>query len=37
MLPVPPCSVSPNNRLQGTVMDKVPKHVRRCATAEPER
>jgi hypothetical protein len=27
----------PNNRLQRTVMDKVPRHVRRRAAAEPER
>jgi hypothetical protein len=27
----------PNNRLQRTVMDKVPRHIRQRAAAEPER
>jgi hypothetical protein len=30
-------TVPANNRLQRTVMDKVPRHVRQRATAEPER
>jgi hypothetical protein len=30
-------TVPANNRLQRTVMDKVPGHVRQRAAAEPER
>jgi hypothetical protein len=30
-------TVPANNRLQRTVMDKVPRHVRQRAAAEPER
>jgi hypothetical protein len=30
-------AVPANNRLQRTVMDKVPRHVGRRAAAEPER
>jgi len=30
-------AASANNRLQRTVMDKVPRHVGRRAAAEPER
>ena len=30
-------AVPANNRLQRTVMDKVPKHIRQRAAAEPER
>jgi hypothetical protein len=30
-------TVPANNRLQRTVMDKVPRHKRRRAAAEPER
>jgi len=30
-------AVLANNRLQRTVMDKVARHTRQCAAAEPER
>jgi hypothetical protein len=30
-------SAAPNNRLQRTVMDEVPRHRRQRAAAEPER
>ena len=33
----PSLSQAPNNRLQRTVMDKVPRRVRQRAAAEPER
>jgi hypothetical protein len=34
---VVPKRVTPNNRLQRTVMDKVPRHERQRAAAEPGR